>query len=250
MEAPGAPRPPGPKREGACGLNILAIDTASRTCGVAVCRDDRVMAEMIDGSGGTHSRHLMRLVDRVLAMSIGDLHAVDAIAVNRGPGSFTGVRIGISTAKGLAAAADKPLVGVSGLAALAWQLAPTERLICAMLDARRREVYCAHYRYQAQVLETVRPETVCAPEDAVRDLEQPCVLIGGGVRAYRSRLRECLGPDFLTAPRFQNAIRAAAIAWAARPYLSQGGDEQQTLVPLYLRPSYAKEPVDKSDVNR
>lgn len=230
-------------------MNILAIDTASRTCSVAVCRDDRVMAEMIDGSGETHSRHLMHLVDRVLAMSTGDLKAIDAIAVNRGPGSFTGVRIGISTAKGLAAAADKPLLGVSGLAALAWQIAPTERLICAMLDARRQEVYCAHYRFHVGELETVRPETVCAPEDAVGDLGRPCVLIGDGALAYRSRLKASLGADFLTAPRFQHAIRAAAIAWAARPCLAAARDERQTLVPLYLRPSYAQEPIDKPVVN-
>ncbi len=231
-------------------MKILAIDTASRTCSVAVCHDGHVMAEMTDGSGETHSRHLMRLVDRVLAMSMGGLDAVDAIAVNRGPGSFTGVRIGISTAKGLAAAVDKPLVGVSGLAALAWQMAPTERLICAMLDARRREVYCAHYRFQAGELETVRPETVCAPEDALGDPGRPCVLIGDGALAYGSRLKAALGANFLMAPRFQHAIRAAAIAWAARPRLTQARDERQTLVPLYLRPSYAKEPVDKPDANR
>ena len=217
---------------------------------MAVCHDEHVMAEMIDGSGETHSRHLMRLVDGVLGMAPGGLDDIDAIAVNRGPGSFTGVRIGISTAKGLAAAVDKPLVGVSGLAALAWQMVPTERLICALLDARRKEVYCAHYRYQAGELETVRPATVCAPEDAVRDPGRPCVLVGDGALAYGSRLKDCLGADFLMAPRFQHAIRAAAIAWAARPCLAQARDERPTLVPLYLRPSYAKEPVDKPDANR
>ncbi|MBL0715336.1 MAG: tRNA (adenosine(37)-N6)-threonylcarbamoyltransferase complex dimerization subunit type 1 TsaB [Desulfosarcina sp.] len=231
-------------------MNILAIDTASRTCSVAVCRDDVVLAEITDGSGKTHSRHLMAMVGRALDMSVGNLKGIDALAVNRGPGSFTGVRIGISTAKGLAAASDKPLVGVSGLAALAWQNAPTERLICPMLDARRQEVYWACYAFSDGDLVTVAPETVGAPEEAVRDLERPCVLIGDGALAYRSRLQDTIGEGFRLAPPFQHLIRAGAIAFVARPRLEKWENDCQTLAPLYIRPSYAKEPVDKSGQNR
>jgi tRNA threonylcarbamoyladenosine biosynthesis protein TsaB len=231
-------------------MNILAIDTASRTCSVAVSRDADILAEITDGGGETHSRHLMDMVDRALALSVGSLEAIQALAVNRGPGSFTGVRIGISTAKGLAAAAGIPLVGVSGLAALAWQSAPTARVICPMLDARRREVYCARYRFEAGRLVELAPETVCAPEDAVRDLAAPCVLIGDGALAYRSRLQALLGCDFEMAPAFQHPIRAGVLAHIARPRLERSENDLQTLVPMYLRPSYAQEPIDNRDNNR
>lgn len=229
---------------------ILAIDTASRTCSVAVCRDTDVLAEISDASGETHSRHLMTLIDRALRMSVGGIKAIEALVINRGPGSFTGVRIGISTAKGLAAATGIPLVGVSGLAALAWQAAPTRRVICPMLDARRSEVYAARYRFEGRALQCLVPETVCAPEDAVRGLDEPCVLIGDGVLAYHARLEAVLGDGLQRMPPFQHFIRAGAIAFAARSQIEKGGNQIDELVPQYLRPSYAKDPIDNQVVNR
>ncbi len=231
-------------------MNLLAIDTASKTCSVAICTHDALRVEITDGSGETHSRHLMAMVDRALTMTGAQLQDMDALAVNRGPGSFTGVRIGISTAKGLAAATDIPLVGVSGLTALAWQACPATHMICAMLDARRDEVYCGRYRFEKDALVRLGPETVCAPEDAVRDVTRPCVLIGDGVPVYQSRLEAVLGDDRLIAPPFRNAIRAGAIAFAARERIASGENHLEQLIPMYLRPSYAQEPVDKAGDKR
>ena len=146
---------------------LLAADTASRSCGVAVVEDGAVLAEINDVSGQTHSRHLMAMVDRVLSMSVGGLDRVDGFAVTRGPGSFTGLRIGISTLKGLAEATGKPLVGVSSLEALAWQVFPAERLIVPMLDARRKEVYAARYMRRGTTLTSVGNEAALSPEAAV-----------------------------------------------------------------------------------
>ncbi|MDJ0723182.1 MAG: tRNA (adenosine(37)-N6)-threonylcarbamoyltransferase complex dimerization subunit type 1 TsaB [Desulfobacterales bacterium] len=227
-------------------MKILAIDTASRTCSVAICYGESLQAEITDGGGETHSRHLMGMVAHALEMSGDRLQAMDAIAVNRGPGSFTGVRIGISTAKGLAAAAGMPLVGVSGLAALAWQAAPTPYEICAMLDARRQEVYSGRYRVAQNKIIRLAPDAVCAPEEAVREASRPCVLIGDGAVAYRARLEEILAEDLLMPPSFQHAVRAGAIALAARPRVDRAENDLAHLVPKYLRPSYAQEPVDKS----
>ena len=227
-------------------MKILAIDTASRSCSVAVCDDGSLQAEITDGSGETHSRHLMRMIARALEIAGDELQALDALAVNCGPGSFTGVRIGISTAKGLAAAAGVPLVGVSGLAALAWQAAPTPHEICPMLDARRREVYSGRYRVTGGELICLAPDTVCAPEEALRQAARPCVLIGDGAIAYRSRLEAVLNDDLLMPPPFQHTIRAGAIALAARPRVDRAENDLTRLVPKYLRPSYAKEPIDKS----
>ena len=231
-------------------MNLLAIDTASPTCSVAVCRDRDVLAEISDASRETHSRHLMTMIDQVLRMSVGSIEGIAALAVNRGPGSFTGVRIGISTAKGLAASTGLPLVGVSGLLALAWQVVPTRRVICPRLDARRREVYCARYRFDAGEIVPLTPETVCPPEDAVRGLDDAAVLIGDGVVAYQARLRAVRGGSFQMLPAFQHAIRAAAIAWTAWPRIERGENELAPLAPQYLRPSYAQEPLDKQGVNR
>ena len=124
---------------------ILAIDTASRSCSVAVVDGDGIMAEINDASGETHSRHLMAMVDQAVAMSVKRIGAIEGYAVTRGPGSFTGLRIGISAAKGLAEAAGRPLAGVSSLEALAWQVAQSDAIILPMLDARRKEVYAARY---------------------------------------------------------------------------------------------------------
>ena len=231
-------------------MNILAIDTASRTCSVAVCRDALTLAEITDAGGETHSRHLMTMVDRALRMSVGGIGKIDALAVSRGPGSFTGVRIGISTAKGLAAAAGIPLAGVSSLEALAWQAAPTARVVCAMLDARRQEVYWQRFCFEDRRLAALVPAAVSAPEVAVDGLTDPCVLIGDGALAYEARLRERMGADFRMAPDFQHAIRAGVIAHIARERLAQAANDLATLVPAYIRPSYAKEPVDKPGLNR
>ncbi len=227
-------------------MKILAIDTASRTCSVAICENESLRVEITDGSGETHSRHLMTMVERALAMAGQKLQAMDALAVNHGPGSFTCERIGISTAKGLAAAAAIPLVGVSGLAALAWQAAPTPYEICPMLDARRREVYSGRYRVEDDELVPLVPDTVGAPEEAVSAAARPCVLIGDGALAYRARLEAVLAEGLQMAPAFQHAIRAGAIARVARPRIDRGENDLAHLVPKYLRPSYAQEPVDKS----
>jgi tRNA threonylcarbamoyladenosine biosynthesis protein TsaB len=216
---------------------ILAIDTASRSCSVAVLDGDAILAEINDVSGQTHSRHLMCMVEQTMAMSAMPFGAIGGFAVTRGPGSFTGLRIGISTAKGLAEAADRPLVGISSLEALAWQVAQTEATIIPMLDARRKEVYTARYLRQATVLKPLAAEGAMSPEAAVEGLEGPCLLVGDGALAYETRLRKTLGPHMALALPFQHIIRASTVAFLARERLPHM-DERMTLTPRYLRPSY------------
>ena len=220
-------------------MMILAIDTASRSCGVAVVSDGAVLAEINDVSGQTHSRHLMGMVDRALAMSVGPPQRIDAYAVTRGPGSFTGLRIGISTAKGLAEAAGKPLVGVSSLEALAWQVFPTDRLVVPMLDARRKEVYAARFRRKGSGLRPVGREGALAPEAAVADIAEPSLLVGDGAVFYAERLQGLLGERMQLALPFQHIIRASTVAFLARSRMTTVPDERVTLRPRYLRKSYA-----------
>lgn len=221
---------------------ILALDTASRRCSAAVSDPQGVRAELSDTSGETHSRHLMALIDQVLKMAALSIAGIDGIAVCRGPGSFTGVRIGIATAKGLAAAAGKPLVGVSSLQALAWPLTEFAGPVCPMLDARRAEVYYARYRAVEGRLDALIDARVGPPEQAAAGLDRPGLFVGEGALAYAERLKQAAGRNWHLAAASQHEIRAAHLAELAREGLRQGQNELLTLVPHYLRPSYAQPP--------
>ena len=220
---------------------VLAIDTASRSCSVAVLDGNAVMVEINDVSGQTHSRHLMAMVDQAISRSVGQMANVDGYAVTRGPGSFTGLRIGISTAKGLAEAAGKPLVGVSSLQALAWQVFPSDVMVIPMLDARRKEVYSARYIREGETFKMVGAEQALSPEAAVDGLDMPCLLVGDGAVAYADRLGMVLGGHMQLALPFQHLIRASTVAFLARERLTEARDERMTLAPRYLRQSYAEE---------
>ena len=221
---------------------ILAIDTASRSCSVAVVNEKTVMAEINDVSGETHSRHLMAMVDQAVAMSVKRIAEIKGYAVTRGPGSFTGLRIGISTAKGLAEAAGRPLVGISSLEALAWQVAQTEAVIIPMLDARRREVYTTRYTRVEAALKPLAEERALPPEDAVEGIAAPCLLVGDGALAYEARLRAVLGARMQLALPFQHIIRASTVAYLAHRRMTNDPlDERMTLSPRYLRQSYVDE---------
>lgn len=222
-------------------MKILAIDTASRSCSVAVVNGDALMAELTDVSGQTHSRHLMAMVDRVIAMSVKRMGDIDGYAVTRGPGSFTGLRIGISTAKGLAEAAGRPLVGVSSLEALAWPVLQGGATILPMLDARRKEVYAARYTRLGGLLQPLAPERALTPEAAVERVAGPCLLVGDGALTYEARLRAVLGGQMQLALPFLHIIRASTVAFLARARLAETVDERLTLTPRYLRPSYVDE---------
>jgi tRNA threonylcarbamoyladenosine biosynthesis protein TsaB len=220
---------------------VLAIDTASRSCSVAVLDGNAVMAEINEVSGQTHSRHLMGMVDQALSMSVGQMANIDGFAVTQGPGSFTGLRIGISTAKGLAEAAGKPLVGVSSLQALAWQVFPSDVMVIPMLDARRKEVYSARYIRDGETFKMVGAEQALSPEAAVDGLDMPCLLVGDGAVAYADRLGMVLGGHMQLALPFQHLIRASTVAFLARERLTAARDDRMTLAPRYLRQSYAEE---------
>ena len=220
---------------------VLAIDTASRSCSVAVLDGNAVMAEINDVSGQTHSRHLMGMVDQALSMSTGQMASIDGFAVTQGPGSFTGLRIGISTAKGLAEAAGKPLVGVSSLQALAWQVFPSDVMVIPMLDARRKEVYTARYIREGETFKMVGAEKALSPEAAVDGIDMPCLLVGDGAVAYADRLGMVLGGRMQLALPFQHMIRASTVAFLGREKLTEARDERMTLTPRYLRQSYAEE---------
>ncbi|MGD9015909.1 MAG: tRNA (adenosine(37)-N6)-threonylcarbamoyltransferase complex dimerization subunit type 1 TsaB [Desulfobacterales bacterium] len=223
-------------------MNVLALDTATPCCSVAALVDGELAAEVVNISGETHSRHLMAMVDQVVRMSIGSVKDFDGFAVTHGPGSFTGLRIGISAAKGLASAVGRPLLGVSSLRVLAEQMAGATALICPLIDARRNEVYAGRFKLRGGRLEELWPESVAAPERAVEGIEEPCILVGSGAALYRERLLEKLGARGTVAPSHCHTVRASTVAFMASDMFETGAAmAPAALVPAYLRDSYATE---------
>jgi tRNA threonylcarbamoyladenosine biosynthesis protein TsaB len=138
-------------------MKILALDTATNSCSVAIMDSGVVCAELTSANNQTHSKHLMTMIDTVCEVSRLEIETMDGFGVTIGPGSFTGLRIGISTVKALAWSLKKPVVGISSLDALARQCIAGPYPICTLLDARKQEVYCCRYHYHADELKKDGP---------------------------------------------------------------------------------------------
>ena len=222
-------------------MKILAADTSTRTCSVALIQNDALIAETTTGMRETHSKHLMDMIDQLLTQARLDINALDALAVVKGPGSFTGLRIGISTVKGLAAATGIPVYGISALEALAWQCKGYATRIYPMIDARRDEVYTAGYRVTDKGLDKQMAEQVGAPDKVVKAMETPCLCIGTGALLYRELLEAHLGSDVASAPAMRHHVQASSVAYLAWQKIEQGGlDKNDQITPDYLRKSDAE----------
>jgi tRNA threonylcarbamoyladenosine biosynthesis protein TsaB len=222
-------------------LKLLAVDTSTRACSVAVVDQDRLACEITTGPTGTHSTHLLRLIRMALEFSEIELHGLDGLAVCVGPGSFTGLRIGVATVKGLAFAAAKPVSGVSSLEALAQPCLPWPHLICAMLDARKGEVYAARYRGRDGRLEREGREVVLSIADALVGIHEACLFVGDGARRYNEAIGSKLGPLALFPAAGQDIIRASSVAaLAQRQFVRKEIEDLDRLVPRYVRHSDAE----------
>lgn len=228
---------------------LLALDTSTFIGTVAVVRDGELLSEWSASVRATHGETLLPHVARAVELAGISLSQVDAFAVGLGPGSFTGVRIGVATAKGLALAEQKPLVGVDTLRVLARGFAVSPGLCAPVLDAHKGEVYAALYGHDAagELSELVAPFNA-APEDAAVRLGAasagaPIWFAGSGLARYEEKLLSLQQPNARRAPRFCDAPRAASLAHeAAKKLRERGPDDLATLAPLYLRESDAKLP--------
>ena len=222
-------------------MKILALDTATASCSVAITDDRCVYAELTTRKNQTHSKHLMQMIDSVLesaGLQLGDL---GGFAVTIGPGSFTGLRIGISTIKGLALATDKPVIGISSLETLAWQCAHENLLISPLLDARKAEIYGATYRFIENRLVEQTPATASAPEAFIRDIKEPCMFVGCGAQLYRQTIEKIMGPKAHFMPDDQNLIKASSIAFLSIDrFKASDTDGAADLIPQYIRKSDAE----------
>jgi tRNA threonylcarbamoyladenosine biosynthesis protein TsaB len=222
-------------------MKILALDTASGNGSVALLDGQKLVAETLLNVRATHSERLIDQVEQVLLAGNLTLEGLDLIVVVRGPGSFTGLRIGLATAKGLAQAAKLPLIGISSLQLLAMNLPLCPLPICALLDARKKEVYTALYHWRDGMPVAAGPELVLPPEKALARLEGEVALVGDAVELYRPLIDEILGErgKFPAVCHHQPRASAAA-ALAAGLYRPGMQLDAAQLAPIYIRPSDAE----------
>jgi tRNA threonylcarbamoyladenosine biosynthesis protein TsaB len=222
-------------------MKILAVDTATKSCSVAILNAGSISAELLTQNDETHSKHLMGLIHNVLEMAGFSAGELDGMAVTIGPGSFTGLRIGVSTVKGMAHALDTPVVGISSLDALAWQCGDRSLLIGAILDARKGEVYSATYRLRDETLTQIGRQKASTPVAAVERIKEPCVFIGSGAELYRGDIIKILGDRAYFAPEGQHVIRASAIGFLSmQRFQTHDTSAVASLVPQYIRKSDAE----------
>ena len=224
---------------------ILSVDTATPCSTVALTTgtraDGRVLALLSISSNVTHSRRLLVAIDHLLTDSGIAREEISGFAVGLGPGSFTGLRIGMATVKGLAAAAQKPMYGVSTLDIIVANCS-NPRLICSVLDARKKEVYAAFYRCdEAGIPRRITDIAALSPEKLAAGITEPVLMVGDGLLAYRHYWQSVLGGMLTVAPAQHWSPSAATLGLLAGE-LATGNRSLDiaAAVPLYVRASDAE----------
>ena len=225
-------------------MKVLGIDSSGMVATVAVVEDTQMLAEYTINYKKTHSQTLLPMLDEVAKMMELDLNTIDAIAVAAGPGSFTGLRIGSATAKGLGLALKKPLVSVPTLEGIAYNFCGSEKVICPMMDARRSQVYTGIYEFQGNTLKVLEDQMAVPVEEVLEKLNQTgreVILAGDGVPAYLELIERNLKVPYLLAPAHLNRQRAGAVAVLGIQYAKEGKLESaMEHQPDYLRLSQAE----------
>jgi tRNA threonylcarbamoyladenosine biosynthesis protein TsaB len=222
-------------------MRLLAIDTATPICGVALVHHGSVEAAVSLDTGQTHTRTIMDAIVSIMRFCGIDLPQIDGFAVTQGPGSFTGLRIGISTVKGLATAMDKSMTGVSTLEALATQAHTGCELICPMIDARRGEVYWTLFHRQQGQLAALLPEQVGPAAKAVRQIDGACCFIGNGALAYRHTFEPLVHMSSQWVSEDESRLSPAVVARIGWRLFQFGRSVDPGLfAPVYMRKSDAE----------
>jgi len=220
---------------------ILALDTSDGQASVSLCRDGVAMAESSWDTAGNHSRHLHLAVQQMLALLSVSMRDVAALVVAKGPGSFSGLRVGVSFAKGLAMALDVPLAGISTLDAIAFQASAGSDRVWAIMPAGRAQVYAARFAGQG-VMWRRRNEYMMVSEEEMVVLSADGGLLAGPAAHVIAGRAALIGEQRNVVPRAWQLRRAAFLAELGKQYFDRGGvDEASTLEPLYLRRSSAEE---------
>jgi len=226
-------------------MKILAVDTSSKVASAAIVDGDKLICEEVLNNKLTHSETLMPMIKRVFDKSELTPADIDLFAVSNGPGSFTGLRIGVTTVKGLAHACKKDIVGVNTLLALAYNLPYCPYIICPIMDARRGEVYNAIYKFNDDILNEVVAPRALPLVNVLEELlskNEKVVFLGDGVPVFKDVIIEKLGDLAVFAPQNANEQRASSVAEAAK---SKDKLKYFELVPEYLRKSQAERELEE-----
>ena len=235
-------------------MKMLAIESSGMTASVAVATKDSLIGEYTINYKKTHSQTLLPMIDELIRFINMDKKDIDIVAVSAGPGSFTGLRIGSATAKGIALALDIPIVTVPTLKAMAYNFQGYDGLICPMMDARRNRAYTGIYTFCENGLETVWDDTVEEMKeiiDKINSLGKKIILLGDGCKVYEEYLKENLKVPYIIAPLHRNQQSAAALAALGFKMYEEGIVETAAQhKPIYLRPSQAEqEKMEKGEIS-
>ena len=230
-------------------MRVLAIDSSGLTATVGIVEDTQTIAEYTVNYKKTHSQTLLPMIDEMTRMVDLDLSDLDAIAVAGGPGSFTGLRIGSATAKGLGLALNKPIISVPTLEGIACNFYGTDAIICPMMDARRQQVYTGIYHFAGGTeFEELVAQEAGPVEDIIKKcnelgqkLGKPVIFLGDGVPVYKDIIEELCNAEYSYAPAHLSRQRAGAVAIRAMKLYEEGKAEPASdHAPIYLRKSQAE----------
>lgn len=225
-------------------MKILGIDTATQVAGIGIVDETGVLAESWLNTGKTHSQRLLPLMDSLLKNSEITWGEIYGLAVTVGPGSFTGLRIGLATVQGLTQVLHKPVVGIVSLDALVQNLAGVPGLLCPILDARKNEVYTALYRSEENRMIQLSPYRAVNPEVLMKELlssEERVTFLGDAVPVFRNLISDSLKERASFAPLTRNLLRAGEVAGLGLKRFHQGQEINSfEIKPFYLRPSEAE----------
>ena len=219
-------------------MYILGIETATKTGGVAILSEEGVHAEYTLNIEVAHAERLMSTVERVLKDTRLTLAAIGGFGVSIGPGSFTGLRIGLATVKGLAFATGKPVAAVPTLKALAWRIPSPAYPVCPLLDARKQQVYAALYRREADAIVELMPETVTVLADLADAIAGDVLFTGEGARLFAPEIRALFGGRAHVAPLSAMAPSASCVAEIAHRMITEG----RQAAPDEVTPKYIRRP--------
>lgn len=230
-------------------MKILGIESSSLVASAAILTDCIVTAEYSVNYKKTHSQTLLPMIDEIVRMTETDLEEIEAIAVSAGPGSFTGLRIGAATAKGLGLALEKPLIAVPTLDATAYGLFGAAALICPIMDARRSQVYNGLYRFE-KTFQTLVPSRALGMAELIAELNvrnERVIFLGDGVPVYRAEIEAGMKTEYAFAPANLNRQRASSVAALGAEYFRAGRTVSAAdFAPEYLRKSQAEREREKA----
>lgn len=222
-------------------MRILGIDSSSPECSIALLENEKILSQASGGRNSSYSDHLLKMVNGVLYKAGLALNDIDGFAVTTGPGSFTGLRVGVSLVKGFILAAEKPFVGVDTMEAMAALASPTDFQICPVLDARKGEVYNAIFYRRKDRLIRISENSVAPPEKLCAEITEPTIFLGSGLAAYRRLFSEKLGPLFEeNEENNDHSVAASAAVLASGRFEEKNSYDLSSLKINYVRKSEAE----------